>query len=57
MTPRFSFAAHLPLLYIRNLWQILKNFLGAIYDTSGVFPYDFYWGYADWDVITLKKVL
>jgi hypothetical protein len=37
--------------------QYYKTFLGAIYATSGVFPYDFDWGYADSDVIMSKKVL
>ncbi len=37
--------------------QYYKTFLGVIYATSGVFPYDFDWGYTDSDVITSKKVL
>ncbi len=36
--------------------SILQNFFGIIYATSGEFPYDFDRGYADSDVITLKKV-
>ncbi len=35
--------------------QYYKTFLGVIYTTSGVFPYDFDWGYTDSDVITPKK--
>jgi hypothetical protein len=37
--------------------QYYKTFLGRIYATSSVFPYDFESGYADSDVITSKKVL
>ncbi len=37
--------------------QCYKTFLGVINATSGVFPYDFDWGYADIDVITPEKVL
>ncbi len=36
--------------------NIIKLFRGVIYATSGVFPYGFDWGYADSDVITIKKV-
>ncbi len=36
--------------------QYYKTFLGVIYATSGVFPYNFDWGYADSNLITLKKV-
>ncbi len=46
----------------KKVWKIdisghYKTFLGIIYDISGVFPYDFDWGYNDSDVITLKKIL
>ncbi len=37
--------------------QYYKTFLGTIYATSGVFPYDFDWGYTYSDVITFQKVL
>ena len=37
--------------------QYYKTILGVIYATSGVFPYDFDWGYIDSDVIMSKKVL
>ncbi len=37
--------------------QYYETFLGVIYTTSGIFPYDFDWGYDDSDVITSKKVL
>ncbi len=37
--------------------QYYKTFLGITYATSGVFPYDFDWGYADSDIIMPKKVL
>ncbi len=37
--------------------QYNKKNLGVIYDTSGVFPYGFDWGYTNSDVITLEKVL
>ncbi len=36
---------------------MLWNFLGVIYATSGIFPYDIDWGYADNNVITSKNVL
>ncbi len=35
--------------------QCYKTFLGIIYAIGGIFPYDFDWGYADSDIITLKK--
>jgi hypothetical protein len=35
--------------------QYYKTFLGVIYATSGMFPYDFDWGYADSNVITDTK--
>jgi hypothetical protein len=35
--------------------QYYKTILGIIYETRGIFPYDFDWGYANSDVITLKK--
>jgi hypothetical protein len=37
--------------------QYFKTFLGVIYTTSRIFPYDFDRGYADSDIITSKKVL
>ncbi len=36
--------------------QYYKTFLGVIYATSGIFPYDFDWGYTDSDVIMPKKI-
>ncbi len=41
--------------HLRGQWY--KTFLGVIYANSGIFPYDFGWGYTDSDVITFKKVL
>ncbi len=32
-----------------------KTFLGVVYTASSIFPYDFDLGYADSNVITLKK--
>jgi hypothetical protein len=37
--------------------NIIRLFLGVIYATGGIFPYDLDRGYANSDVITLKKVL
>jgi hypothetical protein len=37
--------------------QYYKTFLGVIYATNLVFPYDFDWGYTDSAVITSNKVL
>ncbi len=37
--------------------QYYKAFLGIIYTTSSIFPYDFDWGYTNSNVIMLKKVL
>jgi hypothetical protein len=51
MTP----ASHIAV--VTSSGQYYKTFLGVIYTTSGVFPFDFDWGYADSDVITPKKVL
>jgi hypothetical protein len=44
-------------LTLKFTGQDYKTFLGVIYTTSGAFPYDFDWGYADSNVITSKKVL
>jgi len=42
-------------LDIGSRGQYYKTFWGIIYATSGVFPYDFDWGYTDSDVIMPKK--
>jgi hypothetical protein len=34
--------------------NIIKLFLGIVYATSSIFPYDFDWGYANSDVIMSK---
>jgi len=34
---------------------MLLNFLGMIYNSSGIFPYDLYWGYTDPNIITPVK--
>ncbi len=44
-------------LFARLVANTIKTLLGIIYACSGVFPYDFDWGYSNSDVITLKKVL
>ncbi len=36
--------------------QSYKNFFGLIYSTIGVFPLYFDWGFADSNIILLKKV-
>ncbi len=43
--------------FYNSCGQYYKTFLGITYATSGVFPYDFDWGYTDSDVIMSKKVL
>jgi hypothetical protein len=42
---------------IDHTGQYYKTFFGIIYTTSGIFHYDFDWGYANSDVFTSKKVL
>ncbi len=38
-----------------NRGQYYKK-IGVIYATSGIFPYNFDWGYTDSNVITSKKL-
>ncbi len=38
-----------------NIWK-QNLFLGKLYATSNTFTYDFDWGYADSNIIKLKKV-